>query len=150
VHHHRLSLRGNSPPGFRVCQCDFVWILPLREGRNADIGFQPAFKVQQTARVKGRLVVLVHGFTGSLQAAQGRFFAGSIGVQRQDDAACEFLQKFKLVFSQRCAHRGNGVAETSLVQPDDIHVALNNDRMLCFANLLARQVQTVEQTTFIK
>ena len=73
---------------------------------------------------------MVHGLAGQLQSAQGGFFTGGIGVERQDEPAGEAFEQAELVFGERGAHRRDGIGEAGLVQGDHIQVALHDDRLL--------------------
>ncbi len=66
---HRFGRRQQARPLLRVGTDQAVRVLPFREGDDADIGFQPPFRLHQPPRIKADFIVAVERLAGDLQAA---------------------------------------------------------------------------------
>ena len=93
MHHDRTGGREDAGPFCRVAVDHLVGVHPLGQGRHAQVGLQAGFVAEQSARVEGQLVAVVHGLAGRFQPAQGRLLTGGIGIQGQDDAAGKALEQ---------------------------------------------------------
>ncbi len=90
------------------------------------------------------------GLQGDPSSAARGFYAGLIGVERQDEILGHSFDQRRMFLRERRAGDGDRIGPSGLVAHDKIHLTFDEDRAVGFADSHLGPVETIKDAGFVE